>query len=116
MNLRDIQRKFIPQTQFGTTSFDHRNYHPDAIIPQPPHQILRDGEVVSKLNGVSKACLRCNGERVVPMRMPGFTLYECLTCGHKWRDSYNKPGFTLRPSEWRDRRGHLGVLQGRIVV
>ena len=51
-------------------------------------------------NSYTKFCISCNSERIIPMRMSGFTLYECLFCGHMWRDSYNKPGITLRNSEW----------------
>ena len=116
MNLRDIQKKFIPKPRLGTVSFDHRNYHPDAIIPQPPHRITRDGAVLPELRGVSKVCLVCNGNKVIPMRLPGLTLYECLTCGHKWRDSYDKPGQVLRPRQWRAIRREVGHEYGRILI
>lgn len=116
MNLRDIQKKFLPKPRFGTTSFDHRNYHQNAVIPQPPHRITRDGEVIAKTRGVSKVCLRCNSDRVIPMKMPGFTMYECLTCDHKWRDSYSKPGPMLRPREWRVLRRDWDQTRGRILI
>jgi len=67
-------------------------------------------------NSFTKFCIYCNGERIVPMRLSGFTIYECLTCGKKWRDSYNKPGITLRPREWRNRRKALGQTRGRILI
>jgi hypothetical protein len=61
-------------------------------------------------------CIYCNSERVVPMRMPGFTLYECLYCREKWRDSYDGPRTTMRSSDWRDRRKKLGNQYGRILI
>jgi len=67
-------------------------------------------------NSYTKFCIYCNSERVLPMRFSGLTLYECLYCGEKWRDSYNKPGITLRNSEWRDRRKKVGNRYGRILI
>lgn len=119
MNLNDLARKIIPERlDKGTRSTSHRidEWHPNAGFPQPPHQILPDGEVIAKPRGVSKVCLRCNGDKVIPMRMPGLTLYECITCGHKWRDSYNKPGQVLRPKEWRALRPHLENRHGRLLI
>lgn len=125
MNLRDLQRKFLPKPRFGTSrdKTDIRNYHPDSVFPQFPHQITRDGEVIAKTDGVSKVCLRCNSDKVMPMRMPGFTMYECLKCRHKWRDDFNKPGPTLRPKEWRSLGLRHGLrpkpwqsLRGRVLI
>ena len=115
----------MPDVRFGTSRDKQhvRNYHPDAVIPQPPHRITRDGEVLPKLSGGSKVCLVCNGTNVMPMRMSGFTLYECLTCRHVWRDDYNKPGQILRPREWRGLGLRQGLrpkpwqkLQGRVLI
>lgn len=125
MNLNDLRRKLTPDVRFGTTRDKQhvRNYHPNSVVPQPPHRITRDGEVLAKTTGVSKTCLRCNSDKVMPMRFNGFTLYECMTCRHAWRDDFNKPGPTLRPKEWRSLGLRQGLrpkpwqkLQGRILI
>ena len=114
MNIGDLAKRFMPGRLM---SRDVKKWHPNAAFPQPPHQITRDGEVIAKPKGVSKVCLRCNSTNVMPMRMPGFTMYECLKCRHVWRDSFDRPGQVLRPREWRALKPKPWQrLQGRVLI
>ena len=84
---------------------------------QPALDLDPSGEIVPAKRQ-STFCPQCNNERILPMRLAGFTIYRCMNrrCGFKWRDSYNQPGATLKPREWRSIRDEIGLEHGRILV
>lgn len=94
---------------------DLKKFHPAYAKVIPGFRLDRSGGVVNS-NLFSDTCPHCNSNRILPMRMPGFTLYECLTCREKWRDSYDRPGMTLTPKQWKARKRKVGNEFGRILV
>ena len=106
MGLSDLQRR---EARKAT-----RSHNPSASFA-PGFNVGRSGEVISS-RSPSTACPHCNSERIIPMRMPGFTLYHCIFCGEKWRDSFDKPGQILRPRELRAIRRKVGNRYGRILI
>ena len=106
MSLSDLQRE---EARAAT-----RSHNPAATFV-PGFNVDRSGEVISS-SSPSTACPHCNSEGIIPVRMPGFTLYHCIFCGEKWRDSFDKPGQILRPRQLRVIRRKVGNKFGRILV
>lgn len=106
MSLSDLQRKEAREAT--------KSHHPAATFV-PGFNVDRSGEVISS-SSPSTACPHCNSENIIPQRMPGFTLYYCLSCGEKWRDSYDRPGQILRPRRLKAIRRKVGNKYGRVLV
>lgn len=85
--------------------------------PLPSIKMDNSGDITVS-NRATDFCPKCNDANIMPMRMPGFTLYECFKCNHRWRDSFNKPGHVLRPKRWRQIRKQIGAKNkwGRIII
>jgi len=73
---------------------------------------------ITKSHNATDFCPKCNDANILPMRMPGFTLYECFKCHYKWRDAFNKAGPVLRPKGWRAIAKQIGSNSswGRIII